>query len=93
MLEAQVKRMLADDRSRSLVTKFAFQWLVIDKVDEITPDATAFPEFDAGLRSAMKKEVELFIDSVLRSDQSVVNLLTANYTFGQRASGAALWSA
>ncbi|MEO6368294.1 MAG: DUF1588 domain-containing protein, partial [Steroidobacteraceae bacterium] len=65
----------------SLVTNFAFQWLVIDKADEIMPDQGAFPEFDANLRTAMKKEVELFIDSVLRSDQSVVNLLTANYTF------------
>jgi hypothetical protein len=80
-LEAQVKRMLQDDRSKSLVTNFAFQWLVIDKADEIMPDVGAFPEFDAGLRSAMKKEVELFIDSVLRSDQNVTNLLTANYTF------------
>jgi hypothetical protein len=81
VLEAQVRRMLADPRSRSLVTNFAFQWLVIDKADEIMPDQGAFPEFDAGLRSAMKKEVELFLDSVLRSDQSVVNLLTASHTF------------
>jgi hypothetical protein len=81
VLEAQVRRMLADARSKSLVTNFAFQWLVIDKADEIMPDSGGYPEFDAGLRSAMKKEVELFIDSVLRSDQSVVNLLNANYTF------------
>lgn len=81
VLQAQVKRMLADPRSKSLVTNFAFQWLVIDKADEIMPDQGAFPEFDTSLRTAMKKEVELFIDSVLRSDQSVVNLLTANYTF------------
>lgn len=81
VLEAQVKRMLADPRSSSLVTSFAFQWLVVDKADEIMPDAGAYPEFDAGLRSAMKKEMELFLDSVLRSDQSVVKLLTADYTF------------
>jgi len=81
VLAAQVKRMLADERSRSLVTNFAFQWLVVDKADEIMPDAGAFPEFDAGLRTAMKKEMELFIDSVLRSDQSVTALLNANYTF------------
>ncbi len=73
--------MLADPRSKSLVTNFAFQWLVIDKADEIMPDQGAFPDFDAGLRTAMKREVELFIDSVLRSDQSVMKLLTANYTF------------
>jgi hypothetical protein len=81
VLEAQVKRMLADVRSQSLVTNFAFQWLVVDKADEIMPDQGAFPEFDAGLRSAMKKEMELFVDSVLRSDQSVTNLLTADHTF------------
>lgn len=81
VLDAQVTRMLADPRSKSLVTNFAFQWLVIDKADEVMPDTGAYPEFDAGLRSAMKKEIELFIDSVLRSDESVVNLLTANHTF------------
>ena len=81
VLEAQVKRMLGNERSRSLVTNFAFQWLVVDKADEIMPDQGAFPEFDASLRGAMKKEMELFVDSVLRSDQSVVNLLTADYTF------------
>jgi hypothetical protein len=81
VLKAQVKRMLADERSKSLVTNFAFQWLVVDKADEIMPDAGAYPEFDAGVRSAMKKEMELFLDSVLRSDQSVMALLTANYTF------------
>jgi len=81
VLEAQVRRMLADERSSSLVTNFAFQWLVVDKADEIMPDAGAYPEFDAGLRSAMKKEMELFLDSVLRSDQSVMKLLTADYTF------------
>jgi len=81
VLEAQVKRMLADERSRSLVTNFAFQWLLVDKADEIMPDQGAFPEFDASLRTAMKREAELFLDSVLRSDQSVMSLLTANYTF------------
>jgi hypothetical protein len=81
VLESQVARMLADPRSKSLVTNFAFQWLVIDKADEIMPDVGAYPEFDAGLRSAMKKEIELFIDSVLRSDESVVGLLTADHTF------------
>jgi hypothetical protein len=81
VLQAQVKRMLADERSKSLVTNFAFQWLVLDKADEIMPDVGAFPEFDAGVRNAMRREAELFLDSVLRSDQSVVNLLTANYTF------------
>jgi hypothetical protein len=81
VLEKQVRRMLADERSSTLVSNFAFQWLVLDKADEVMPDQGAYPEFDAGLRSAMRKEVELFLDSVLRSDQSVVKLLTADYTF------------
>jgi hypothetical protein len=81
VLQQQVKRMLADARSKSLVSNFAFQWLVLDKADEVMPDATAYPEFDASLRSAMRKEMELFLDSVLRGGQSVVNLLTADYTF------------
>jgi hypothetical protein len=81
VLEAEVRRMLADERSRSLVTNFAFQALVLDKADEVVPDATAYPEFDVGLRAAMRREVELFIDSVLRSDQGVMKLLTADYTF------------
>jgi len=81
VLQKQVSRMLADARSKSLVSNFAFQWLVLDKADEIMPDSAAYPEFDAGLRTAMRKEVELFLDSVLRSDQSVVNLLTASHTF------------
>src|SRR5690606_3507433 len=81
VLEAQVKRMLADARSRSLVTNFAFQWLLVDKADEIVPEVGAYPDFDAGLRSAMKKEMELFLDSILRSDRSVMDLLTARHTF------------
>jgi hypothetical protein len=81
VLQQQVRRMLADARSKSLVSNFAFQWLVLDKADEVMPDAAAYPEFDAGLRSAMRKEMELFLDSVLRGGQSVVKLLDADYTF------------
>jgi hypothetical protein len=81
VIEAQVRRMLADPRAKSLVTNFASQWLLVDEVDAIEPDPNIFPEFDGALRAAFKKEAELFVDSVLSKDQSVVALLTADYTF------------
>jgi mono/diheme cytochrome c family protein len=80
-LEQQVKRMLEDPKSRSLVTNFAFQWLKVRGIDDIDPDAVQFPNFDDNLREAFKHEMELFVDSVIREDRSVVDLLTANYTF------------
>jgi hypothetical protein len=82
-LAAQVRRLLADDRAKALVEGFAFQWLHISKLDQIVPDRTQFPQA-AGLldpRELMKEELTLFVDSVLRSDSSVVELLTANYTY------------
>ena len=81
VLETQIKRLLADPRSRSLVSNFATQWLDVDDMDPIQPDPAIYPEFDAELRAAFRKEIELFMDSVFRSDQSVVSLLNANYTF------------
>jgi mono/diheme cytochrome c family protein len=83
VLEAQVERMLADERAESLVENFAFQWLDVSKLDEIVPDRGQFPQA-SGLydpRDLMREELRLFVDSVLRSDQSVVELLTADYTF------------
>jgi hypothetical protein len=81
VIEAEVRRMLADPRARSLVTNFANQWLLVDEVDAIEPDPNIFPEFDGALRASFKKEAELFIDSVLSRDQNVMTLLTADYTF------------
>lgn len=80
-LESQVKRLLADARSNSLVTNFAFQWLKMRALDDADPDAILFPNFDDGLREAFKREVELFVRSVFRDDRSVLDLLTGNYTF------------
>jgi mono/diheme cytochrome c family protein len=80
-LEQQVRRMLADPRSKALVTNFAFQWLKVRNIDEIDPDVIQFPNFDESLRDAFKREMELFVDSVLREDRSAVDLLTADYTF------------
>ncbi len=83
VLTAQVTRMLADPRAKSLSNDFAFQWLHLSKLDEITPDRTQFPYASRLLdpRGMFKEELRLFIDSVLRSDQSVFALLNANYTF------------
>ncbi len=81
VLEAQVQRMLADRRSRALVDNFAEQWLYLRDVEAKEPDPGFFPGFDENLRQAFQRETELFIDSVLREDRSVSDLLTADYTF------------
>ena len=81
VLERQVKRMLADPRSENLVTNFASQWLHLRNLDSITPDMRLFPDFDDNLRQAFRRETELLIDSVVREDRSVLDLLRANYTF------------
>ena len=80
-LERQVRRMLADSRSESLVTNFAEQWLRLRNLDSITPDMRLFPDFDDNLRQAFRQETERFVDSVLREDRSVLDLLHSNYTF------------
>jgi hypothetical protein len=81
VLERQVRRMLADSRSRALVNNFASQWLHLRNLDSITPDMRLFPDFDDNLRQAFRQETELFFDSVLREDRSVLDLLSAKYTF------------
>ena len=81
VLEAQVQRMLADGRSRALVDNFAEQWLYLRDVEAKEPDPGFFPGFDENLRQAFQRETELFIDSVLREDRNVSDLLTADYTF------------
>jgi mono/diheme cytochrome c family protein len=81
VLEAQVRRMLADRRSESLVTTFGFQWLHLESLDTIDPDPNIFPEFDADLRAAYREEMRLFMGSVMHGDQSVLQLLNGDYTF------------
>ncbi|PYS50388.1 MAG: hypothetical protein DMG13_21170 [Acidobacteria bacterium] len=81
ILSQQVRRMLDDPRSRSLVTNFVAQWLYLRNIHSKTPDPRLFPEFDENLREAFLKETELFVESTLREDQSVLRLLDANYTF------------
>jgi hypothetical protein len=81
VLERQVRRMMADARSRALVDNFAAQWLHLRNLESITPDMRLFPDFDDNLRQAFRQETELFFDSVLREDRSVLDLLRADYTF------------
>jgi hypothetical protein len=81
VLEKQVRRLLADDRARNLVTNFAAQWLYLRNLESITPELRLFPDFDDNLRKAFRQETELFFESVLREDRSVLDLLRADYTF------------
>ena len=81
VLNRQVRRMMRDARSRALVDNFANQWLKLGKLGGVVPDVDAFPDFDENLRDAMQQETHLFIGSQLKDDRSVMELLTANYTF------------
>ena len=81
VLDRQVRRMLADPRSGALVSNFASQWLHLRTLDAITPDMRLFPDFDDNLRQAFRRETELFFESILREDRSVLDLLRAKYTF------------
>jgi mono/diheme cytochrome c family protein len=81
VLERQVKRMLADPKSKSLVDNFAAQWLFVRNLQSVLPDTQSFPNFDDNLRQAFRQETGLFFDSVLREDRNVLDLLTADYTF------------
>jgi hypothetical protein len=80
-LERQVRRMLADPRSEALVTNFAGQWLHLRNVRNLLPNSDLFPDFDDNLRQSFLRETELFFESILREDRSVLDLMTANYTF------------
>ncbi|MGQ0736635.1 MAG: DUF1592 domain-containing protein [Acidobacteriota bacterium] len=81
VLEQQVRRMLRDARSKALVESFASQWLGVRKVGTWLPDANMFPEFDENLRRSFTQETALFVDSQVRDDRSIVDLLTADYSY------------
>ena len=81
VLEQQVRRMLEDSRSKALVSNFAGQWLYLRNMRSAMPDPDVFPSFDENLREAFQRETELFFQSMLREDRSVLDLLNANYTF------------
>ena len=79
--EQQVRRMLADPKSAAMLTNFFGQWLWLRNMATVTPDVDLFPGFDDTLRAALQRETELFIASQVREDHSVLELLTADYTF------------
>ena len=80
-LQRQVRRMLADPRSAALVDNFAVQWLLVRNLGAARPTPSEFPDFDDNLRQAFARETALFVESVVREDRSVIDLLDADYTF------------
>jgi hypothetical protein len=81
VLDQQVRRMLADPKAHALVDNFAAQWLYLRNLRSMIPNSAGFPDFDDNLRHAFLKETELFFESVMREDRSVVDLMTADFTF------------
>ena len=81
VLDHQVARMLTDARANTLVSNFVGQWLYLRNMDAMLPDPSAFPNFDENLRTALTKETELFFESMIREDRSLLDLLNADYTF------------
>jgi hypothetical protein len=81
VLEKQTRRMLKDPRSRSLVNNFAAQWLHLRNLATVTPDMRLFPDFDDNLRQAFRQETEMLVESVMREDRPVTELISARYTF------------
>src|ERR671912_1565389 len=81
VLDQQVRRMLEDPKSRALVDNFASQWLMLRNLKSHQPNPRDFPNFDNELRQAFRKETELFVDSIIREDRSVLDLLEADYTY------------
>jgi hypothetical protein len=81
LLEAQVRRMLADSKSRALVDNFAGQWLQLRDLDRLSPDPEMFSDFDEPLRQAMRRETELFFETIIREDRSLLDFLSADFTF------------
>jgi hypothetical protein len=81
IFERQVRRLLASPESKTLVTNFAFQWLRVREMAGVEPHPFVYPSFDASLRNAFLREMELFVESIMREDRSALDLLNANYTF------------
>jgi hypothetical protein len=81
MIERQVRRMLDDERAAALSTRFAAQWLRLQDLDKVEPDALSFPYYDESLAAAMARETELLFEHLVREDRPALELLTADYTF------------
>ncbi|MCA9049396.1 MAG: DUF1592 domain-containing protein [Planctomycetaceae bacterium] len=80
-LRNEARRMLVDPKSSALLDNFAGQWLQLRDIARLQPDPGQFPPFDADLRAAMRRETELFFENIIRSDRSVLEFLTADYTY------------
>ena len=80
-LERQMKRMLADDRSKALIDNFASEWLHLGTLESAKPDPEVFAEFDRNLQEGFAQETKLFVESMVREDRPLMDLLTADYTF------------
>jgi mono/diheme cytochrome c family protein len=81
VVEKQVKRMLADRRSEALATRFAAQWLRLQDLDKVSPDYLQYPQYDDRLAAGFRRETELFFESLVRQDRSLLDLITADYSF------------
>ncbi len=80
-LDEQVRRMLRVPRASALVQNFGMQWLQLKRIAFVSPDGKLFPTFNAKLRRAMVRETELFLESILREDRSILDLIDTDYTF------------
>jgi hypothetical protein len=80
-VEQQVRRMMADSRSKAIVDNFAGQWLYLRNLRSQSPDRVEFPDFDDNLRQAFRRETEMLFESVMHDDRNVLDLMTADYTF------------
>jgi hypothetical protein len=81
VLDAQVRRMIADPRADALMTAFTGQWLQLRNLDKVTPDVLLFPDFDDNVRQAFRRETELLFTNIVRENRPVLDLLNADYTF------------
>jgi hypothetical protein len=81
VLHQQVRRMLADGRTHELVKNFAGQWLQLRVMQSSTPEGIDYPDFDDNLRQAFRTEAEMFFESIVREDRSIIDLLDGDYTF------------
>jgi hypothetical protein len=81
VLDHEVRRMLSDPRAHELVKNFAGQWWALRTMPSSTPEGTVYPDFDDNLRQAFRIEAEMFFESIMREDHSIIDLLNGDYTF------------
>jgi Protein of unknown function (DUF1592)/Protein of unknown function (DUF1588)/Protein of unknown function (DUF1585)/Protein of unknown function (DUF1587)/Protein of unknown function (DUF1595) len=81
IFDSEIRRMMADHRADALVTNFAGQWLQLRNLQNFQPNTDLFPDFDDNLRQSFRHETELLFQSIIHEDRSVLDLMTADYTF------------